>query len=258
MDVGTSGVSALPDRFVSKQGFLALERDFPARDRSGRDRRLERVCRRRRRRRSNASAPASRPTPASARRSSTRSADGDAAAPHRPRPGRPVGDAGGRGRARAPRGDRPGSVRGDRCRGARRRHDLGEHRLLRLGHRPCAVGDRARAAPHVHAPDRRLPLRGRRGHCRRAQPALGRRRLRAARARLPGRRRRRPARLPDDGHDRGVGAAVPLLGALRALDGLPGVPAQPDPGALRPDPATRPTRSPSVSGRPRESSRARH
>ena len=29
IDVGTSGVSALPDRFVSKQGFLALERDFP-------------------------------------------------------------------------------------------------------------------------------------------------------------------------------------------------------------------------------------
>ena len=29
MDTGTSGVSALPDRFVSKQGFIALERDFP-------------------------------------------------------------------------------------------------------------------------------------------------------------------------------------------------------------------------------------
>jgi RND superfamily putative drug exporter len=29
MDVGTSGVSALPDRFASKQGFVALERDFP-------------------------------------------------------------------------------------------------------------------------------------------------------------------------------------------------------------------------------------
>jgi uncharacterized membrane protein YdfJ with MMPL/SSD domain len=28
MDVGTSGVSELPDRFASKQGFLALERDF--------------------------------------------------------------------------------------------------------------------------------------------------------------------------------------------------------------------------------------
>jgi RND superfamily putative drug exporter len=30
MDVGTSGVSALPDRFASKQGFVALPRDFPA------------------------------------------------------------------------------------------------------------------------------------------------------------------------------------------------------------------------------------
>jgi RND superfamily putative drug exporter len=29
MDTGTSGVSALPDRFVSKQGFRALARDFP-------------------------------------------------------------------------------------------------------------------------------------------------------------------------------------------------------------------------------------
>jgi putative drug exporter of the RND superfamily len=29
MNVGTSGVSALPDRFVSKQGFVALESDFP-------------------------------------------------------------------------------------------------------------------------------------------------------------------------------------------------------------------------------------
>src|SRR5262245_50350645 len=29
MDIGTSGVSALPDRFASKQGFDALERNFP-------------------------------------------------------------------------------------------------------------------------------------------------------------------------------------------------------------------------------------
>jgi uncharacterized membrane protein YdfJ with MMPL/SSD domain len=29
MNIGTSGVSTLPDRFVSKQGFAALERDFP-------------------------------------------------------------------------------------------------------------------------------------------------------------------------------------------------------------------------------------
>jgi RND superfamily putative drug exporter len=30
LHIGTSGVSALPDRFASKQGFLALQRDFPA------------------------------------------------------------------------------------------------------------------------------------------------------------------------------------------------------------------------------------
>jgi uncharacterized membrane protein YdfJ with MMPL/SSD domain len=29
LDTGTSGVSVLPDRFASKQGYLALERDFP-------------------------------------------------------------------------------------------------------------------------------------------------------------------------------------------------------------------------------------
>jgi putative drug exporter of the RND superfamily len=29
MNVGTSGVSSMPDRFASKQGFVALERDFP-------------------------------------------------------------------------------------------------------------------------------------------------------------------------------------------------------------------------------------
>jgi uncharacterized membrane protein YdfJ with MMPL/SSD domain len=29
MDVGTGGVSTLPDRFVSKQGYVALQRDFP-------------------------------------------------------------------------------------------------------------------------------------------------------------------------------------------------------------------------------------
>src|SRR5262249_27723232 len=29
LDTGTTGVSTLPDRFVSKQGFIALERDFP-------------------------------------------------------------------------------------------------------------------------------------------------------------------------------------------------------------------------------------
>src|SRR4029450_11263768 len=45
----------------------------------------------------------------------------------------------------------------------------------------------------------------------------------------PGPGGRPPLPLPASGHDRGLGSAVPVRGALRALDGLPGVPAQPDP-----------------------------
>ena len=41
--------------------------------------------------------------------------------------------------------------------------------------------------------------------------------------------RRQPPRLPDGGHDRGLGAALPLLCPVWALHGLPGVPAQPHP-----------------------------
>ena len=93
--------------------------------------------------------------------------------------------------------------------------------------------------------------------CDRAQPALGRRRLRPARARVPGGRRRRPARLPAGRRDRGVGAAVPVLRALRALDGLPGLPAQPDPRALRRRRATRATPCAGAWPRPRGSSPAR-
>ena len=51
---------------------------------------------------------------------------------------------------------------------------------------PAPVGDRVRAAPDLRPAHRRLPLDRRRRHGRGAQPALGRRRLRAARARLPG------------------------------------------------------------------------
>ena len=72
MDIGTSGVSALPDRFVSKQGFLALERDFPGTTHGpGRDRRLERICHGRRNGARTSSALASRPIPASAKASSS-------------------------------------------------------------------------------------------------------------------------------------------------------------------------------------------
>ena len=44
-----------------------------------------------------------------------------------------------------------------------------------------------------------------------------------------------PARIPTGGARRGLGPGVPVLGALRPLDGLPRLPAQPDQGALRTD-----------------------
>ena len=59
--------------------------------------------------------------------------------------------------------------------------------------------------------------------------------LRPARARLRQGRRQRDLRLPAGGHHRGLGAALPLRRPLRALDGLPGVPAQPHPRALLAD-----------------------
>jgi len=65
--------------------------------------------------------------------------------------------------------------------------------------------------------------------------ALGRCRLRAARARLPGGSRQRAARAARGRDDRRVGAALPLRSPLRALDGLPGLPAQPHPRAPQPD-----------------------
>ena len=63
-------------------------------------------------------------------------------------------------------------------------------------------------------------------------------------------------RLPAGGHDRGVGAAVPVRGPLRALDGLPRLPAQPHPRALSTRRATTATPSPTASARPAGSSPA--
>ncbi len=126
-----------------------------------------------------------------------------------------------------------------------------KRRLLR--HRRQLASDRVhvRARPQLPPTHGRLPLgcHPRRGD--RPQPALGRSRLRVARARLPEGRRERAVRLPTGRHDRGLGAALPLLGALRPLDGLPGLPAQPDQGALHADRRHRRMRSPTASARPR-------
>ena len=175
MNVGTSGVSSLPDRFVSKQGFVALERDFPGSTHgSGRDRRLGRLEPRGRDLRSPACGCSLASTGASGWRQScappTARCSG-ALSPGRRRSGVERGDRRG---ARASDGDRRRDLRGHRRRGARRRHDVGEHRLLRLRDRPGAVGDRARAAADVRLPDGRLPLGRRRRDRRPPEPALGR------------------------------------------------------------------------------------
>jgi MMPL family len=80
--------------------------------------------------------------------------------------------------------------------------------------------------------DDRVPLDRRAAESHRPEPAVGRRRLRTAGARVPGGDRERAARPLGGRERRGLGAAVPVLCALRTVDGLPGVPAQPHPRAL--------------------------
>ena len=90
----------------------------------------------------------------------------------------------------------PAAVRRLRAPGLRRRPDRGDGRLLRRGHAADAVRARVRARAQLPRADDRVPLDRRRARLDRAQPALRRRRLRPADARLRRRRRRRPARLP--------------------------------------------------------------
>ena len=241
MHVGTSGVTALPDRFESVKGYAALQRDFPRATTSP----VEIVVDR------GAAEPATRAALARLRTqlasdplfgagSVIRSRDGTVAAARGAGAGRPVRGSCRRRCARPALAGHPPDVRANRRRGPGRRHDVGEHRLFRLRDRPGAVGDRARARADARLPDDRLPLARGRGDLSAAQPAVGRRRVRAARARLPARCRRGHLRVRPGRHDRGVGAALPLLRAVRALDGLPGLPAQPDQGTLRRASASRP------------------
>ena len=58
------------------------------------------------------------------------------------------------------------------------------------------------------------------------------------------------AELPAGRVDRGLASALPVLHPVRAVDGLPRLPADPDPGALRPHRRTTPSPSPSACGRP--------
>ena len=67
----------------------------------------------------------------------------------------------------------------------------------------------------------------------RAEPAVGRRRLRRARPGVPEGLVRVAARLQVDRRHRVVATGVPVRGPLRALDGLPRVHRQPDPRGVR-------------------------
>ena len=234
MTTGTSGVSALPERFESRQGFVALEREFPQVTTEP----TEIVVTERAGQRAARSALAAlRSTLADDPRFGPgrieRSADGETAVLSVPCRGRPVGRERDRRRPRPARDDRPGSFSWHGRRSACRWGDGGEHRLLRLRHRSGTDCDRVRARADVRPADDRLPVNRPRGALRRPQPTLGRSGLRVARARLPARRRRGSLRLPAGRIDRSLGTALSLLRALRAFDGLPGLHAQPDQGALR-------------------------
>ena len=123
---------------------------------------------------------------------------------------------------------------GNRRRASRRRSRRhGAHRAVegRRGRdevEPAARG-RVRALVRVRADARRLPLARDRGQGDPAQPALGRCRLRRAGARLPARRRQGLPGLRLDGRHRPGGPTAAVRDPVRALDGLPRVPAEPDP-----------------------------
>ena len=94
--------------------------------------------------------------------------------------------------------------------------------------------DRLRALARVLRAARRVPVarRSRQGGC--AQPALGRRRLRCARARLRAPLGGADPGLPLERDDRRLAAALPLRRPVRPLDGLPRVCLEPRPRGGRP------------------------
>ena len=103
-----------------------------------RDRRPERICHGRRPRARTTSHPPRGRSPLRQRRARAVGRR-RGRAPLRPGQRRPLLDPGNRRRERAPLGDRPADVRRNEREGARGRHELREHRLLRLGDRPRAV-----------------------------------------------------------------------------------------------------------------------
>ena len=187
LKIGTSGVTTLPDRFVSKQGFVALWSVT-----SGNDDRSGGVV---------VSGGASSPDGSAAARAVAHDAR------HRSRFGEERSS--GRPTARWPRsrsrseGTRQATSRDSRsgapCRASSRRSSGDNAEVLVGGTSseqidyfdsvvdPTPVVHRVRSPADVRPADRRLQLGRRRRDSRRAEPAVGRRRVRAARPRLPAR-----------------------------------------------------------------------
>ena len=155
-------------------------------------------------------------------------------------------------RARSAAGrDRPGDRRlrrrrRDRRRRLRRRVE-GLQRRDEVGR---AVRVRLRARLRLPAPAVRLPLARDRGQGDRPQPALRGRRLRHPRARLPARVGEAAARLRGDRRHRPDPSDLPVRDPVRAVDGLPRLHPQPNPGGLRPRARPRTRRSRTGSRRP--------
>ena len=96
-----------------------------------------------------------------------------------------------------------------------------------------AVGVRVRPHRGVCADAGHVPVGGDPAEGDRAQPAVGGRRVRAAHAGLPARLVREPAGLRVHRSGDVMAAAVPVRGAVRAVDGLPRVHPHPGPRAVR-------------------------
>jgi RND superfamily putative drug exporter len=114
-------------------------------------------------------------------------------------------------------------------------------------HRPAdpAAHRRRGAAVHAAAPGL-LPQRRRRGQGGRDEPAVRRRLVRCGRAGPAGRLGRPAGRHRHRDAAAGLRAGADVRGPVRPVDGLRGVPGQPDAGGLDPHRRQRPARSPTA------------
>ncbi len=115
---------------------------------------------------------------------------------------------------------------------------------------PAALGHRRRGHPVVPAAHGRVPVPRRAAQGRGHEPAVGRRRLRRDRRRVPVGLARLGRRDRQDRADRPVDTADAVHHPVRPVDGLRGVPPVPDPGGVASHATTTPPRSPTGSQPP--------